>query len=158
QSNNDGIAAVSPAGLVTAGEIAGDVAVMASFMGQVDVFRALVPRAEKIASYPSVPENNFIDKHVLVKLRKLNLLPSELCDDAEYLRRVYLDVIGTMPTAAEARRFLADKRADRRARLVDELLARSEYADFWSLKWADLLRVERSVLGHKQAYAYYRWI
>src|SRR5262249_40233853 len=62
QSNNEGLAAVTSAGFVTAGEMAGDVAVMASFMGQVDVFRALVPRAEKIASYPSVPENNFIDK------------------------------------------------------------------------------------------------
>jgi hypothetical protein len=158
QSNNEGLASVDPTGQVTAGQLPGDVAVMASFMGHVDVFRALVPRAEKIASYPSIPENNFIDKPVLAKLRKLNLLPSDVCEDAEYLRRVYLDVIGTLPTADEARRFLADKRPDRRARLVDELLQRPEYADFWALKWADLLHVERSILGHKRAYAYYHWI
>src|SRR5207247_10623923 len=76
-------------------------------------------------------------------------------DDAEYLRRVYLDVIGTLPTADEARRFLADKRPDRRARLVDELLERPEFADFWALQWADLLRVDRQTLGPKRAYAYY---
>src|SRR5262249_29780891 len=104
------------------------------------------------------PENNFIDKLVFQKLKKLNILPSETCGDADYLRRVYLDVIGTLPTAADARRFLADKRADRRARLVDELLKRPEFADYWALKWADLLRVDRQALGHKHAYAYYKWI
>src|SRR5262249_42596135 len=81
-----------------------------------------------------------------------------LCDDAEFLRRAFLDIIGTLPTPAEARRFLADQRPDRRARLVEELLARPEYADFWALKWADVLRVERAALGHKKAYAFYRWI
>src|SRR5206468_5335910 len=116
------------------------------------------PRSERIATYPALPENNFIDRLVHTRLRKLQILPSDTCDDATFLRRVYLDVIGTLPTAAEARRFLADKRSDRRARLVDELLARPEYADFWALKWADLLRVDRQVLGHKRAYAYYKWM
>jgi hypothetical protein len=71
---------------------------------------------------------------------------------------VYLDVIGTLPTAAEARAFLTDTRADNRKRLVDDLLKRPEYADYQALVWSDLLRVDRQVLGHKQAYAYYRWI
>lgn len=158
QSNNEAVAAVTPDGLVGAGDIPGDVAIMAAYMDQVDVFRALVPRVDKIANYRAVPENNFIDKHVFAKLKKLSLLPSDLCDDAEYLRRVYLDIIGTLPTAAEARRFLADKAKDKRARLVDELLQRPEYADYWALRWADILRVDRQTLGHKRAYAYYRWI
>src|SRR5206468_6197701 len=105
QSNNEGLASVSANGLVSAGESPGDVAVMASFMGAVDVFQALIPRAERIANYPSFPENNFIDKLVSRKLRKLNIEPSEMASDAEYLRRVYLDTIGTLPTTAEARRF-----------------------------------------------------
>ena len=67
-------------------------------------------------------------------------------------------MIGTLPTPEEARRFLADRRADRRARLVDELLGRPEYADYWALKWSDLLRVDREKLGHKRAFAYYRWV
>src|SRR5262249_13886370 len=75
-----------------------------------------------------------------------------------YLRRVYLDVIGTLPTPAEARRFLSDRRPDRRTGLVDELLTRPEFADYWALQWADLLRVDREALGHKRAYAFYRWI
>ena len=158
QSNNDGLAAVSADGQVSAGEAPGEVAVMASFMNHVDTFRAFIPRPQTIADYPRLPENNFIDRLVFTRLRRLNLLPSELCDDAEYLRRVHLDVIGTLPSAAEVRRFLADRRPDRRARLVEELLRRPEYADYWALKWADLLRVDRQVLGHKRAYAYYRWM
>jgi hypothetical protein len=131
---------------------------MAGYQGAVDVFRALVPRPGTPGSDPLPPRGNFIDELVLAKLRKLNLQPSEPAGDAEFLRRVYLDVIGTLPTADEARRFLGDPRPDRRARLVDELLERPEFADYWALKWADLLRVDRQVLGHKQAYAYYRWI
>jgi hypothetical protein len=158
QSNNEGLAAVSATGLVSAGEVPGEAAVMASFQGAVGVFRAVLPRRERIASYPKLPENNFIDGHVYRKLQKLRVLPSELADDADYLRRVYLDVIGTLPTADEARRFLADQRPVRRAKLVDELLERPEYADYWALKWSDVLRVDRQALGHKRAYAYYRWI
>jgi hypothetical protein len=158
QSNNDALAVVSGTGLVMAEEVPGDVAVMAGFMNAVDVFRAFIPRAERVAEYPRLPENNFIDPLVFAKLKKLNILPSELCDDADFLRRVYLDVIGTLPTSAEARRFLADRRPDRRGRLVDELLQRPEFADYWALKWSDLLRVDGQALGHKRAYAYYRWI
>ncbi|HWG44677.1 MAG TPA: DUF1549 and DUF1553 domain-containing protein [Gemmataceae bacterium] len=158
QSNNDALATVQPSGLVMAGDAPGDAAIMAGYMNAVDTFRLAVPRAERIEHYPAVPENNFIDRLVFRKLRKLNILPSDLADDAEYLRRVYLDVIGTLPTAAEAHRFLDDKRPDRRARLVEELLHRPEFADFWALQWADLLRVDRAALGPKRAYAYYKWI
>jgi len=158
QSNNDSLASVSANGLVRAGEAPGDVAVMASYMNAVDIFRAIVPRPQRVANYPALPENNYIDRLVFAKLKKLNIVPSGLADDAEFLRRVYLDVIGTLPTPAEARRFLADKRPDRRARLVDELLKRPEYADYWALKWADLLRVDRQALGHKRAYGYYKWV
>jgi hypothetical protein len=157
-SNNGALAAMQPDGLVLAGDVPGEAAVMASFMNAVDTFRLVVPRAERIEHYPAVPENNFIDRLVFRKLRKLNILPSGLADDAAYLRRVSLDVLGTLPTAAEARRFLDDKRPDRRARLVEELLGRPEFADFWALQWADLLRVDRAALGPKRAYAYYKWI
>jgi hypothetical protein len=158
QSNNEGLAAVDESGIVTAGDVPGEAAVMASYLGAVDVFRALVPRTEPIDNWPALPENNFIDGLVYAKLRKLRVLPSEPCSDADFLRRTYLDIIGTLPTADEARSFLKDDRSDRRARLVDGLLARPEFADFWALKWSDVLRVDRQALGHKRAYAFYRWI
>jgi hypothetical protein len=158
QSNNDAICAVNEFGLVRAEDVPGEAAVMASYMGAVGVFRVLIPRSQTIENYPELPVQNFIDTLVHAKLKKLNILPSEICSDSDYLRRLSLDVIGTLPTADEARAFLSDKRPDKRARLVDQLLKRPEFADFWALKWSDLLRVDRLVLGHKGAYNYYRWI
>ncbi len=158
QSNNDGVATVQANGLVMAGEVPGEAALMVAYMSTVDVFRVVVPRSERIEKYPDLAENNAFDRPVWQKLRKLNILPSESAGDAEYLRRVYLDVIGVLPTPDEARRFLADKRPDGRARLVDELLERPEFADFWALQWADLLRVDRGTLGAKRAYNYYKWV
>jgi hypothetical protein len=158
QSNNEGLAAVDAAGMVRAGDAPGEAAVMAAYMNAVDVFRAVMPRTGRVGPWPELPENNFIDGLVYRKLRKLNVLPSGPAEDAEYLRRVYLDVIGTLPTAVEARRFLQDRRPDRRARLVDELLRRPEFADYWALQWSDLLRVDRAALGPKRAYAYYKWV
>ena len=158
QANLEGLASVSADGLVSVFDLPGEVAVMASYANCVDVFRGIVPRADLIAKYPAFPEHNFIDGHVLAKLKKLNIAPSDLCSDADYLRRAYLDVIGTLPTADEARRFYADNRGDKREKLVDELLDRPEFADYWALKWSDVLRVDRQILGHKKAYAYYRWI
>jgi hypothetical protein len=158
QSNNDGRAAVDDAGLVTAGQSPGMAAIMASYLGQVDTLHVVVPRSPAIETWPAVPEHNFIDTHVYRRLKQLNILPAEVCSDAEFLRRVYLDLIGTLPTADEARAFLADGRTNRRELLVDELLKRPEFTDYWALKWADLLRVDRQALGHKGAYDFYRWI
>lgn len=158
QSNQEGLAAVNEAGLVTTGEAPGQAAVMASFMGEVDLFQAIIPRPGSIAAPPTLAASNFIDSLVAAKLAKLNIAPSPPADDAEFLRRVFLDTIGTLPAAAETKRFLSDARSDKRDRLVDELLERPEFADFWALKWADLLRVDRAALGHEGAYAYYRWI
>jgi hypothetical protein len=158
QSNSDVLGTVDENGRVLAGESPGTVAVMATYMGQVGVFQAIIPRVETIREYPDVAEVNFIDRHVNDQLRKLNLLPSPPVDDATFLRRVYLDIIGTLPTAAEARAFLEDSDPERRARLVDRLLERPEFTDYWALKWSDLLRVDRLQLGHKSAFEYYRWI
>ncbi|MDA1017237.1 MAG: DUF1549 domain-containing protein [Planctomycetota bacterium] len=158
QSNNDAIATVDEFGLVSTLDVPGEVAVMASYMGSMATFRILIPLTPTDVARPDLPVVNFIDTHVDRKLALLNIVPSGLCTDADYLRRVYLDVIGTLPTATEARKFLEDKSPNKRATLVDELLQRPEFADFWALKWSDLLRVDRLALGHKQAYAYYRWI
>ena len=86
------------------------------------------------------------------------MLPSDLCSDAVFLRRAYLDALGALPTPEEARRFLDDARPDKRARLIDELLDRPEFADFWALKWSDLLRNEEKVLDRKGVRLFHDWI
>lgn len=158
QSNAEPLASVDEFGVVTSGDSPGEAAVMASYLGHVDVFRAIVPQPGDGSSFPQRPVFNFVDELVDAKLRKLNIHPSGLCSDSEFLRRASLDIIGTLPTATEARTFLADSSKDKRARLIDSLLVRQEYADFQALKWSDVLRVDRLALGHKQAYTYYRWI
>src|SRR5207248_7939223 len=92
------------------------------------------------------------------KLAKLNVAPSGICDDAEFLRRVFLDLTGTLPIPDEARQFLADTAKDKRAKLVEALLDRPEFADLWALRWADILRVDRTTLGHQRAHLYYKWV
>ena len=158
QSNNDALAKVDEHGAVVIGSLPGQTSIMARYLGEVTSFMAIVPRPGKPVGNAGFAEFNFLDRHVNAHLKKLNLRPSELCDDATFLRRAHLDIIGTLPTAAEARRFLADESSDKRAQLVDALLKRPEFADFWALKWADLLRVDRQKLGQRDAYAYYRWI
>jgi hypothetical protein len=158
QSNNDGLASVDEHGLVTAGQSPGVAAVMASYLGQVDTLHIVIPRPQVITGNAKPPEHNFIDTHVYRRLAQLNIQPADVCSDAEFLRRVHLDLIGTLPTSDEARAFLVDERPNRRELLVDALLARPEFADYWALKWADLLRVDRQALGHQGAYEFYRWI
>jgi hypothetical protein len=158
QVNNDALARVDEDGLVSVGDIPGQAAVLASFLNVMDTFQLLVPRPERIDPYPKLPEHNFIDTLVHARLRKLQILPSDLCDDATFLRRACLDITGTLPTPDEARQFLADRHSDKRARLVDRLLERPEFADYQAMLWADLLRVERTALGNRQARAYHRWI
>jgi hypothetical protein len=158
QSNAEAIAGVSPGGLVTTYDVPGEAAVMAAYLGEVGLFRLMVPRSGPIATVKKLPQFNFIDKLVDAKLAKLNVAPSGLCEDAEYLRRVYLDLTGTLPTPEVARKFLADDAVDKRAKLVEDLLDRPEFVDLWAMRWADLLRVDRQPLGHQRALTYYKWI
>ncbi|NNE92720.1 MAG: DUF1553 domain-containing protein [Verrucomicrobiales bacterium] len=159
-SNNVGLADVSENGVVTTGSITGQTAVMARYQGKVAVFQALIPRPEESEAkpFPERPVFNEIDKLVDENLRRLNLHPSTLAGDSDFLRRVFLDLLGRIPSADEARKFLADKNPDKRSKIVDSLLERPEFADFWALKWADLLRVDREKLGRRDAFAYYDWI
>ena len=163
QSNNSELASVNPAGIVNTGNSPGTVAVMASYGGQVDIFHALIPRAESDNTEPS-DENaeflvyNVLDPPINRRLQQLNITPSRLCTDADFLRRVHIDIIGTLPTAEEAKAFLHSDGINKRQDLVENLLQRTEFADYWALKWSDLLRVNRQALGHKQAYLYYQWI
>lgn len=101
---------------------------------------------------------NFIDRHVFRKLKALRMNPSPVAGDTVFLRRAYLDLLGILPTASEARRFVADKDPQKRAKLVDRLLKRPEFADYWALKWSDLLRNEEKTLDRKGVQNFYKWI
>lgn len=158
QTNNEMIANVDKEGRVTAGEVPGQVAVMASYMGEIDTFLGFVPNSRELPESAPWPETNFVDHHVNHQLRELRIEPSRRCNDSEFLRRVYLDLIGTLPDASEARTFLQDDRSDKRALLVEELFRRPEYADYWTMRWADMLRVDRGKLGTEGAYAFSQWV
>jgi len=158
--NNEGMASVDEHGLVRIGSATGHVAVMAEFLNRMETLQILVPNPESDhrPSHGDTPSNNIIDELVQQRLHQLNITAAPVTDDATFMRRLYLDVIGTLPTAAECRQFLADGSADKRTVLVDEVLKRPEYAMYWALKWSDILHVDRATLGHRRAYAYYRWI
>jgi hypothetical protein len=153
---NDGVAAVSPSGLVTA-KARGETHVMVRFCGQATVFQVTLPYA-KVEPYPTVATHNFIDDKLIAKWKDLGLTPSELCDDEEFLRRVYLDTIGTLPSPEEVRAFLADKSPDKRVRAIDKVIDRPEFVDFWTLKWGDLLRISRDQMQDRGMWSFHNWV
>ena len=109
---------------------------------------------------PLKPANK-IDELVFARLKALNIAPARLCSDGVFVRRVYLDVIGTLPTASEAQQFILDRSPDKRAALIERLLVRDEYADYWAMKWGDLLRIKAEFpinLWPNAAQAYHQWI
>lgn len=159
-SNEAAIVAVNDTGLMTAGPIVGDTAVMARYMGHIAVSGVAVPHPDPAAEsdYATLPKQNFIDGLVWAKLKTLGITPSGPCADHTFLRRVYLDIIGRGPTASEAREFLDDPAPDKRVPLIDRLLVHPEYAEHWANKWTDLLRPNPYHVGIKATLAYDTWI
>lgn len=164
RAQDDYIAEVSPDG-VAHGLHPGDTAIIVSYGGYLTAARVLVPALLVPGFvYPSVAENNFIDRHVFAKLRRLNIVPSDLAGDAEFLRRVTLDTIGTLPAPQEVREFLADKLSDKRSRKIDELLAHPMHAALWATKLCDITANNLDVmedpteLGPKRAKMWHDWL
>ncbi len=137
QSNNDQIAVIDEFGLVTA-KGPGDTHVVAFYDNGVVPVPVLFPVSNQWGpQYPDVPIPTTIDELVVAKLRKLGEVPSDLCTDSEFLRRVSLDIAGTLPTSTETLDFLADKSSDKRSRKIDELLARPGHAAWWATRFCD---------------------
>jgi hypothetical protein len=155
-SNDDAVLKVSPAGLVTAQGGTGDAAIMVRYAGQFagPVYGATmhVP-----STTPAAPPTHPVDRAIYAKLRQLNIAPSSLCSDEEFIRRAYLDIIGTLPTAADVRMFAGSQARDKRAVLIDQLLERPEYADLQGLLWADRLRSDQRFHRTGGVRSYYRW-
>ena len=157
-SNNDTSAAVGPDGMVTAGD-RGEAFVMARFATFTVGSQFLVlPRGLKFA-YPQETETSYIDKLVADKLRKLRIAPSGICDDATFLRRAYLDIVGLTPTVEEYHKFMSSTDPARRAKLIDELLDRKEFSEIWVNQWAELLQIRSTItVSYKSMFLYYNWL
>ncbi len=159
QSSNAQIAAVAAGGKCTA-QGYGEAAIVATYQHRSAVAAVAVPQSLP-DGFPKMEANNKIDELVYAKLKELGIPPSDLCTDQEFLRRVSLDVIGTLPKPEEARAFLADNDPQKRSKLIDRLLQRPEYADYWTLKWGDLLRMKSETpiqMWPNAVQAYRQWV
>ncbi len=157
-SNAAQVAEVDGQGRVRTGSVPGDVAITVNYMGQVAAVRFQVPRPGAPSPYPQLPVNNKIDEFVWAKLKTMGIVPSELASDAVFLRRAFLDALGTLPRPDEVRAFLADPDPAKRAKWIDKILDRPEYADYYALRWADVLLVNRDKLGDRGAFEMHRWL
>jgi hypothetical protein len=160
ESNDREMARVDERGRVTLGQLTGQGVVVARYMGFVDDAQILIP-AERVLPaerYAALPVNNFIDRLAYEQFQRLGLFPSELCSDAEFLRRAKLDAVGSLPTPEEVREFLADSNPDKRQRWIARLLDNPVFADHWANKWADLLRPNPDRVGVKSVFLLDQWL
>lgn len=160
QSNEPAVVSVDEVGRLQAGDLPGEATIMARYMGNIATWSTAIPRPDTPSpdTYAGLPRKNFIDDLVWAKLQELNILPSEPIDDAKYLRRVSLDLIGRLPSVEETRAFIADQDPNKRELLVDRLLKDRGYADFWANKWADLVRPNPYRVGIKATYSLDQWL
>ena len=158
-SNNDPVAKVSDDGVVKAGQ-RGEAFVTARFETHtVGAQMLVVPKNYKF-TWPEVAENNYVDGLVNAKLKKLRITPSEVCDDATFIRRAYVDITGTVPNSDEVRDFVDHMSAGKRTDLIDKLLDRKEFSDIWVMKFAELLQIRsnQNEFQYKPALLYYNWL
>ncbi|HEY2784135.1 MAG TPA: DUF1549 and DUF1553 domain-containing protein [Fimbriiglobus sp.] len=155
EQNNIGVAKVTLAGEVVRQRFGETLVIVRYLTKMVPVRIAFIPNRPVPAMPPS---DHPIDKALFEQFVALRLRPSDLCSDDVFLRRAFLDTTGNIPTAAEARAFLADANPDKRTKLIDDLLTRPEFAENWAAKWSDLLRNEEKSLDKKGTQAFSRWL
>ncbi|MFN0172356.1 MAG: DUF1553 domain-containing protein [Bryobacteraceae bacterium] len=141
ETGDEHVVSASPSGLLTA-KARGETTILVRTLGQVEAVRIAVTAGRAPVDARAWPRNNFVDDLLFDKLAKLRIRPSELSSDEQFLRRVYLDLMGALPSATEAAAFLESKDPKKRDALIDQLLDRPEYAQFWSLKWGDLFMIQ----------------
>lgn len=158
-SANEGVATVDDNGLVKVNG-SGEAAITLWYQSNVLYSTITSPYPNQVAPeiYSNWKRNNFVDERVIAKLQGLNIQPSKDADDATFIRRAYVDAAGVLPSAEEVEQFLADKRADKRARMIDSLLERDEFVDYWAYKWSDLMLVSSRKLRQPSMWAFYSWI
>ncbi len=157
-SSDVSIANVDQTGLVQF-KAAGEVAILCRYMGRLKSIRlAHIAAPAQDYQWPDPPEHNYVDQHIFAKLKLLSIAPSGLCSDEQFVRRLYIDLCGRLPSLDATRSFLADTGKDKRERLVEELLSRDEFAVYWTKKWLDVLRVSRDSVQWAGAKALQTWL
>jgi len=157
EPNDKDMARAEESGLVKLFHQPGDVAVMVRYQARVAVFRATIPLGAPVVGLPA--PKNFIDELVFKKLKTVGMPPSELCDDATFIRRVTIDIAGRLPTPEETQRFLSSTNASKRDKLIDALIDSPEYADYFANKWSALFRNKRNDGNQTRgAYAFHGWV
>jgi hypothetical protein len=159
ESNDQEIAVVDSSALVRTLGMSGEAAVMVRYQEHVATFRATVPLGKQTPNY-TFPVQTLVDQHTQKKWRDLGLVPSELCGDEQFIRRLSLDLTATLPTPAQVRAFVDDKDPQKRDKLVDRLLDSEEYTYYFANKWADILRVKRRGQPDRArgTFAFHDWI
>jgi hypothetical protein len=152
-----GVARITPGGEVIR-EAAGETVLLVRYLSEVQPVRIVFLPDRPVPQMDQIPVNNEIDRLVFAQLKKLHLKPADLAPDHVFLRRAFLDALGLLPTAKEAREFLVDPDPNKREKLIDRLLARPEFAEYWAQKWSDLLRNEEKSLDKKGVAVFHRWI
>lgn len=157
ESNDPEMAEVSVGGLVELRQLAGQVAIMTRFQGQVALFHAAIPAGPPAP--PEVEPQTLVDEAVFAQLERLGIPLSKPTDDTAFLRRVSLDLMGRLPTTREYEAFIADAAGDKRQRWIDHCLEQPEYADYFGLKWSTILRNRRNNEAFQYgSFAFRQWI
>ncbi len=158
-AGNTSVATVDDNGLVKVGGH-GEGTITAWYLSRLAIATVTSPYEQPVkpGAFAAIAPRNFIDERILEKLRELNLPPSERCTDGEFIRRAFLDTVGILPTAEETRAFLAETTPGKRDHLIESLLQRPEFVDFWSYKWSDLFLVSSDTLPVQSMWSYYQWI
>lgn len=156
-TSDESIARITPSGVVTR-EGRGEATILARYLEKMSTTQITFLTERPDFQWPNAPEETRIDQLVFGKLKQLQIQPSDLCNDSDFLRRATLDLTGRLPTLEETQQFHADPSPAKRATLVDRLLASDDHARFWSLKWSDLLRVNSKRLTRSGVHKFRRWL
>ena len=157
ESTNTEVATVDKLGLVTP-HGRGETVILARYLEHIESIPLMFVDEVPGFQWSQPTPGNYIDELVNAKLKQLQYLPAPTCSDPVFLRRVYMDVIGILPTIDETNAFLVDSATDKRSKLIDQLLQRDEYPKFWALKWGDLLKMTSKLVGSDGVYKYHRWV
>ncbi|MBB5351469.1 hypothetical protein HNR46_001706 [Haloferula luteola] len=162
-TSNDNSVAIDSARALATSQKRGEAFLLARFHTFTEGVQAIVVPKDLPYTRPELPEFNEIDHFVHEKLHKLRVIPSEVCSDEVFVRRVHLDIIGRLPTPEDRARFLSDPSPDKRTALVDNLISRKEFTEMWVMKWAELLQIRTfnngpNQVSYKAALGYYGWL